>query len=827
MLGTLWIVAWFGMVGWLAYQSVPRYTASSALVLACLLTLFLSPVSWIAKLVITTLTTASLLFTHARALRIQYITAPLMKAIAKTMPQVSETEQLALDAGDVWWEGKWFSGKPQWADLNSIPAPRLTEEEQAFLDGPVEKVTQMTDDWEITQYSHDLPESVWQFLKQEGFFGLIIPKAYGGKAFSAMAHAQIVQKLASKSVTLSTSVAVPNTLGPAELLMHYGTEAQRAHYLPRLARGEDIPCFGLTTTDAGSDAGAIADKGIICYGEFDGEEVLGIRLNFEKRYITMAPIATVVGLAFKLYDPDNLFSDKTELGITCALIPSTTPGMKIGRRHLPVTIPFQNGPISGRDVFIPMDWIIGGPKMAGEGWRMLMECLSCGRGITLPSSSTGGAKFGLLATGAYARIRKQFKVPVCQFEGIKDALARIVGFTYLADATRTLTVAAIAAGKKPAIASAISKYHVTEMGRQIANDAMDIHGGKGIMMGPRNYLARAYQSSPISITVEGANILTRNLIIFGQGAIRCHPFLKEEIDAVQNEQLDSFDELLVQHTGFGLQNVVSVLFHGFTFGRFGSHPTTCVPKLYQQYSHAAAAFALTSDLSLALLGGHLKVRETLSARLGDMLSYLYMGSAALKRFADQGEPAEDVPVVEWCSTYALANFYRALIALLDNYPNKAIGRTLRTITMPFGRPVRHPSDRLTHEIASLVTEPTATRQRLIDGIYDPRQPESHANILEQALRDSLAAEPVEKKIHQGIKQGILTEDHPDALLMEAQRAQWITPEEADMVAKAQASRRYVIAVDDFAPESLVLRPVNEPNTTGSEASFNQNSWLDN
>ncbi|HCP02867.1 MAG TPA: acyl-CoA dehydrogenase, partial [Pseudomonas sp.] len=490
--------------------------------------------------------------------RRQSISAPLLGWFRKVLPPLSDTEQQALDAGTVWWDGELFSGRPDWGKLHNFPTPRLTEEEQAFLDGPVEQLCQMTNEWQVTTELQDLPPNVWQFIKDNGFFGLIIPKEYGGKGFSAYAHSQIAMKLASRSGDLGSTVMVPNSLGPAELLMHYGTEEQKQHYLPRLARGEEVPCFALTAPEAGSDAGAMPDKGIICKGQWNGEEVVGLRVTWEKRYITLGPVATVLGLAFKAYDPDHLLGDEESLGITLALIPTNTEGVNIGRRHFPLNAAFMNGPNSGTDVFIPMDYLIGGQERIGQGWMMLMNCLSVGRSISLPAGSIGAAKMASMTTGAYARIRQQFNLPIGEFEGIQEALARIGGNTYVMDAARTMTAGAVDLGEKPSVLSAVVKYHLTERMRQCINDAMDVHGGKGICMGPRNYLGRAYQSVPISITVEGANILTRNMMIFGQGAIRCHPYVLREMQAAalddHNEALTRFDRLLFEHIGFSLSN---------------------------------------------------------------------------------------------------------------------------------------------------------------------------------------------------------------------------------------------------------------------------------
>ncbi|NNE63992.1 MAG: acyl-CoA dehydrogenase, partial [Gammaproteobacteria bacterium] len=494
-----------------------------------------------------------------KEIRMQYFSAPLLARIKKVLPPMSETERDAIEAGTVWWESELFRGAPDWSRLRSYQKPRLTEEEQAFVDGPVEKLCEMIDDWDITHNLMDLPESIWQFLKDNRFFGMIIPKEYGGLEFSAYGHSAVVTKISARSISVGVTVMVPNSLGPAELLMHYGTKSQKDYYLPRLASGEEIPCFALTGPSAGSDAGAIPDSGIICKGEFEGKEVLGLRLNWEKRYITLGPVATVLGLAFKAYDPEGLLGGEEELGITCALIPTSTKGITIGNRHFPMNSAFQNGPNTGEDVFIPMNYIIGGQDNIGKGWRMLVESLSAGRGISLPAVGVAAGKGCSRTTGAYARIRHQFNTSIGKFEGVEEALARIGGMSYMMDAGRLLTLSALDSGEKPSVVTAILKYYNTEHMRQVINDAMDIHGGRGVCMGPSNYIARSYQSIPVGITVEGANILTRSMIIFGQGAIRCHPYLVKEMESAamidQSAGERAFDRALSGHMGYFISNL--------------------------------------------------------------------------------------------------------------------------------------------------------------------------------------------------------------------------------------------------------------------------------
>jgi acyl-CoA dehydrogenase len=605
-------------------------------------------------------------------LRRKLVSDPFLHLARKLMPQISETEREALEAGTVWWDAELFSGHPNWKKLLATPAPTLTSEEQAFLDGPVEELCRMVDDWSINAELHDLPEGVWRFIKDHGFFGMIIPKKYGGLGFSALAHSSVVMKVASRSIAAAVTVMVPNSLGPGELLLHYGTDEQKNYYLPRLARGEEIPCFGLTSPEAGSDAASMTDTGVVCRGSSGKKDVLGIRLNWEKRYITLGPVATVLGLAFKLYDPDRLIGNREEVGITVALIQTDLPGITIGRRHYPSNINFQNGPNSGHDVFIPLDCIVGGAARAGHGWRMLMECLAAGRSISLPALATGAGKLASRATGAYARIRKQFHLPIGRFEGIEEALARIAGYTYLMDAARVMTGGAVDQGEKPSVISAIVKYHLTEVMRRVVNDAMDVQGGSAICMGPRNFLAHVYETVPISITVEGANILTRSLIIYGQGAIRCHPFVLKEIRAAADPDpvraSKDFDRVLFAHIGFILGNAVRAFFHGLTGARFASVPVRGPShRYYQHLTRMSACLAFASDIAMLTLGSTLKRREKLSARLGDVLSYLYLASAVLKRFEDQGRPPEDLPLLQWACEKSLYRIQGSFAELIYNF----------------------------------------------------------------------------------------------------------------------------------------------------------------
>ena len=743
-------------------------------------------------------------------LRRKYLTARLFSWFKKTLPPMSQTERDAIDAGTVWWDGELFSGRPDWNTLLAYPKVQLTEEEQAFLDGPTEELCAMVSDWEIGQ-SMDLPPEAWEHIKQHGFFALIIPKEYGGKGFSAYAHSQVAMKLATRSGDLASTVMVPNSLGPAELLLHYGTDEQRNHYLPRLARGDDIPCFALTGPLAGSDAGAMPDTGVICKGQWQGEEVIGLRLNWEKRYITLGPVATLLGLAFKAFDPEHLLGDKEDLGISLALIPTETPGVEIGRRHLPLGAAFMNGPNSGKDVFIPLDLLIGGQDMLGKGWMMLMNCLSVGRSISLPAVGTGAAKFTSLVTGQYAQVREQFNVPLSAFEGIQEALARIGGNAWLMDSARMLTANAVDLGEKPSVLSAILKYHLTERGRECISHAMDVHGGKGIIMGPNNYLGRSWQGAPIFITVEGANILSRNLMIFGQGAIRCHPFVLKEMALASREDqeraVEEFDGLLLKHIGFAVGNAASTLILNLGLGRFEAVPGDSLSQGYfRALNRQAAAFALLADLSMMLLGGELKRRERLSARLGDVLSHLYLASAALKRYHDLDSPEHMRPLFRWAMEESLGESERALDELLNNFPSRVMGCLLRAVVFPFGRRHTGPSDALDAEVAEVIgrAKGDPTLEELLAGCYRPQSADDPVGALQHASDLLKASQPLQQKLHHALKSGQLKPAAGEHVIDAALNAGVLLPAEAQTLRVAEAARRTVIDVDDFAKEELTL-----------------------
>ncbi|MBS0192681.1 MAG: acyl-CoA dehydrogenase [Proteobacteria bacterium] len=741
------------------------------------------------------------------AIRLPLITRPLLDFYTKILPPLTDTERTALEAGTVGFEGELFSGKPQWKLLLDQPKPVLSAEEQAFLDGPCEQLCALADEWQTVHVHADLSPPVWEFIKQHKFFGMIIPKPYGGLGFSAFAHHRVIQKLSSISSTLSATVGVPNSLGPGELLMHYGTPEQKDYYLPRLADGREIPCFGLTGPFAGSDATSIPDFGIVCTHEWNGARVVGIRLSFDKRYITLAPVATLIGLAFRLYDPDGLLGEKKDIGISLALIPRDTPGVEIGRRHFPLNAAFMNGPIRGRDVFVPLSALIGGEEYAGKGWQMLVEVLSIGRSITLPSSGSGSAKMAAVVTGAYARIRKQFGLSIGRFEGVEEALARIAGKAYAISALAQATAAAVARGENPAVPSTIAKYHCTTTGREVVQDAMDVHGGKGIILGPRNYLGRNWQHAPISITVEGANIMTRSLMIFGQGAILCHPWVLKEMQAAALEdprqRLREFDRNLRGHVGYAISNAVRAWWFGLTAARIGSAPgDACTRRYFRKLDRYCAALALMTDTAMLLLGGKLKFREKLSARLGDVLSELYIASSMLKRHHDEGAPVSDRPLLAWAFHDAVHRIERAFSGALRNFPIRPVGWLLWLLVFPWGRRAQEPSDRLGHRAAALLMAPGDARDRLAAGLYLTPAANNPAGRIDSYLSKVILAEPVERKFVKALKgAGLDTLDYA-AQLDAGVQAGWITAEEHKQLEELRTMTLDAITVDDFDPAEL-------------------------
>ncbi len=798
-------IAFLGLVWGMAYhrQSLRRFLAALALLL--IIWSLLARTGFAAPGILWGVLVVLLPFA-CQSLRQRWFSAPLLSLFRRIMPAMSATEREALEAGSVWWEGEFFKGCPDWKRLTSLPKPALTEEEQAFLDGPVEELCALLDDWQITEELHDLPQEAWDFIRQQGFFGMIIPKAYGGLEFSALAHSSVVQKVASRSITAAVTVMVPNSLGPAELLLHYGTDKQKSYYLPRLARGEEIPCFALTGPEAGSDASAMPDLGIVCRGVFDGREIIGIRLNWEKRYITLGPVATVLGLAFRLHDPEHLIGAEEDIGITVALIPTDTDGVHIGRRHFPLNMVFQNGPNWGEDVFIPFDYIIGGQERVGQGCRMLMESLAAGRSISLPALSAGAGKLASRATGGYAAVRRQFHLPIARFEGVEEALARIAGETYLMEAARRMTCLAVDLGEKPAVASAIVKYQLTERMRRVINDAMDVQGGSAICLGRQNIIGRIYQSVPISITVEGANILTRTLITFGQGAVRCHPYVLAEMQAVREEDRDkalpSFDQAIWGHAGLVIANIARSAWLGLTGGRLQRLPAGVgeqrTRRYFQQLTRMSVAFAMLADISMLALGAELKRREKLSGRLADILANLYLASAALKRFSDEGGQAADRPLLRWSQERALFDIQEAIFGLLENFPRPLFGGIVRRLVFPFGRVYRPPSDALQHAVVAILLQPAAARDRLTDGIYLGGDSEHDALArIDKALTATAALETVEKRLHEAHRAGRLEASAGERQIDEALAAGLIDDQEAAALKQAAALRRQVIEVDHF------------------------------
>lgn len=815
MTALAWILLFLALFTLLSYQRASLSVWTIALVVYFLLVAKFSHLGLVTSIILCTFVGLILLILNVRPVRRSLISRHLLSWFRRVKPHMSQTEKESLDVGTVGWEGQLFTGMPNWQTLLSYSSAKLTEEENAFLEGPVEQLCQMINNWDIVHNRFSIPAEMWQFLKQNGFFGIIIPKSYGGKQFSALAHSEIIAKISARSITVATIIAVPNSLGPAELLLEYGTDEQKNYYLPRLASGEEIPCFGLTGPEAGSDAGAMPDYGVVCRGQYNGKEVTGVRLNWNKRYITLAPVATLLGLAFKLHDPEHLLGEKTNLGITCALVPTNLPGITIGRRHFPANSAFPNGPTQGKDVFIPIDWIIGGVKNAGRGWHMLIERLSVGRGISLPSIVGGNAKLAVFTTGAYSRIRKQFNLPIGRFEGVEEFIARMAGHLYIMEAVRTFVVSAIDRGEQPAVPSAISKYHTTELGRKVVNDAMDVHGGKGICMGPRNYIAQGYMECPIGITVEGANILTRNMIIFGQGAIRCHPYVLAELTAANEEgkqALINFDKAIFSHGGFFLSNLVRTKCLGLTSARFVSAPTTGTTKrFYQKLSRYSAAFALCADVAMMVLGGDLKRRERLSARLGDVLSFLYLMSAVLKRYEDQGRPEEDLPLVKWACITLLFDIEITFAAFLQNFPVRWIAKLLSIAIFPWGKRQTVTHDKLIHQVTALFTSPSNSRQRLCSGLYLKPDAQNPAGLIDIALQKIINSEEYEKRLHKAEHDKKVSGYTFDEKLKSAIAAGVFSESEAKILKQAHDARIDVITVDDFAKSEVENRFENKAN----------------
>ncbi len=711
----------------------------------------------------------------------------------------SQTEKEALAAGQVGWEAKLFSGQADWNQLKTINPPAFTEEEKAFLAGPLKKLCAMISDWEITHQKKHIPERVWSYAKEQGFLGMIIPKEYGGLAFSHQMHSEVIATIATVSATVATSVSVPNSLGPAELLLKYGTPEQKDYYLPRLAKGQEVPCFALTSADAGSDAASMVDHGVVFKDNSTGTERLAIRLNFSKRYITLAPVATVIGLAFKLYDPDHLLGDKEDIGITCALLPRDTQGLQVGRRHVTLSAAFWNGPVVGQDVVIGVDQIIGGPSMAGSGWRMLMECLAVGRSISIPAVMTGGAMMGAFSTAAYARIRKQFGISISQFEGVAESLARVCGKAYLQEALRRFSVGLLDCGEASPVASAITKYHCGQMARELCTDAMDIQGGKGICLGPHNTIGRCYEQAPIGITVEGANILTRSMIIFGQGMVRCHPYTYAEIQAMEKggaAGLKDFDKVIYKHVGHIISSFSRSLVLGLTASYTAKAPKGRYRRFYQKMSRYSACLAFLSDAIAAYMGaGALKRSENISARLGDMLSYLYIGSALMK-FHESDQPSE-LPLMDWCVAFVLYQLDQAMDGIIKNIRSRSMRYFLKLTVKGFSSSEAFPADALSHKVVKEMTQPGYVREKLSRCVYKDNTPSNALAGLPEVLQAVICAEPLEKIIHKALKKGDIKAYTWDLAINAALEKGLISDENAKQLHEAYRLRLSVINVDDF------------------------------
>ena len=799
----MWIILVVGIFMLAFYQA----SARNGLILSAVLLVIATPftavwfaiILWIVWLLLT-------LFILFPVIRYAYFSKPMLHWFLRKQPALSQAEREVLESGGIWWEKEFFTGNPNWEKLLHGRDVVMNAEEQAFLAGPVEKLCAMLNDWQIT-VNKDMPKAVWDFIKKEKFWGLTIPKKYNGHGFSAIAHSTIITKIASRSMSAAINIMVPNSLGPATFLECFGTEEQKNYYLPRLATGEEVSCFALTSLEAGSDAASITDLGVVCYGHYNGEQVLGVKLNFEKRYITLAPISTLIGLAFRLQDPQHLLGSATDVGITCAMVPANLPGIERGHRHLPMNLAFLNGPIRGKDVFIPLNMIVGGAHGAGAGWRMLMECLALGRGISLPSLATAVNQLCFRATSAYVQVRRQFKHPIGEFEGVANGLAKIGGFSYLSEATRIFTAGAVDAGQRPSIASAIAKFHLTELARVSANIAMDIHGGRAIQQGPRNYLGAVYTAIPISITVEGANILTRNLIIFGQGVVRCHPYLKDEMQVIQetNEKirLKNFDRLLLKHIGFSVSRMARTFWYGLTGGRF---IRTCrrgkLHTFLQQLTRLSAAFAFLTDMTLLVMGAKLKFRESLSARFGDIISYLYMASAVIRRYEQRGEVKEEAPFLEWSLTYCLAKIQQSFDNILHNYPKKFLGKLLWRILFPYGNVYRLPTDVCSQKVAELMQTDSSLRNELTQHCYVGVPPDPVA-IVDSVFQRSAKIKSLLKSIPGA-------SGHPDLVLLQElhlmRENKQFNEEDFTLLQAFLLARLEAIQVDEFNNG----REVNEP-----------------
>lgn len=764
---------------------------------------------------------APLILLSIAPIRRIFMSAPVMKIIKaiNLLPGISDTERTALEAGHTWADKDLFSGNPDFNHLMSQPYDKLSEKEQHFLDNQVQTVCEMVDNGQAYK-DGDLSKEVWEYLKKERFMGMIIPEEYGGLGFSALGHSEIVSKLGSCSIPLGISVMVPNSLGPAELLVHYGTKEQKDHYLPRLADGRELPCFGLTEPEAGSDAGSMKSKGEVFKNQ-NGD--ISVKLNWEKRYITLGAVSTVIGLAVKLFDPENLLGKGTDLGITCFLIPSEIKGVVLGRRHDPLGVPFYNCPINGNDVIVSVDSIVGGPERAGQGWRMLMECLAAGRSISLPAQSVGGSKRGSLAVSAHAQVRQQFGLSIGKFEGVGEAMARIGAMTYLLEGMRVYTVGAVDQGIKPSVVSAIAKYQSTEIAREIVNDAMDVIGGGGISQGPKNLIADWYIASPIGVTVEGANILTRTLIIFGQGAIRCHPYAYQEVVAIEANDLKAFDAAFSGHVGHVIKNLCRSLLLTLTRGRLASTPSSPMAKHYRKLAWTSASFAFLADITMAGLGGALKFREKVTGRFADIFSWMYLITATLRRYEAEGRRKEDEVFVDYAIMHGFNKIDQAFQGLYANLDIPVVGWVLRNFVALWARinPISSPiPDELGNRVVKAMLTPGETRDNLTKrALFLHSDPNDPLRKLEKAFEMSVESEAILGKVRSAIKSGILPKGKPAQRVKEALEKGVITPEESELLIKSQKASLEAIQVDSFKLEDYKLGKVNatgEPNSDDSK-----------
>lgn len=789
--------------------SLSRFTGIIVAIVTVIVTAIISPWSLILGVPIALLCLVLLIAPIRKAL----MTKPVYKSLGGAMPSMSDTEREALDAGTSWWEKELFMGAPDWKTFAEYPYPQLSEEEQSFIDNEVETLCAMLDEWQIQHEDKELSAEAWQFIKDNGFLGLIIPKEYGGLAFTSYAQSRVMSKIASRSPTAAVTCMVPNSLGPGELLMHYGTEAQKQRWLPGLAKGDEIPCFGLTGPEAGSDAGAIPDTGVVCYGTHDGEHVLGLRMNFSKRWITLAPIATVVGLAFKMYDPEALLGDpeKTDYGITCALVPATHAGVITGPRHHPSGSPFMNGTVDGTDVFIPLDYIIGGVENAGRGWRMLMECLGVGRGISLPALSTSASEMTYLSVGAFAKVREQFKISVGKFEGVQDATSRMASQTYMLEAFRHLVTCGLNQGGTPSVMTAMAKYYATETMRDIVNDGMDVLGGRGIQMGPRNFLTTPYQAIPVSITVEGANILTRSLMIFGQGAMRCHPYLFDELQLLQSEDkkgaIKQFDKLFFKHLGYTFNRGAKAFVAGYVGGsdHAPSFADDFTRPYYKHINRLSASFALTADMALGLLAGDLKRKEMLSGRLADIHGHLFIATAILQFYQHGSKSKSERLHAEVALQHSLYTIQEAFAAFFANFPNRMAAGLVRFVTFPSGRIFTPASDELKCQLGDTFMddfEANPFRDYLKTMVYYNTEPDDVTGRMEHAYQSLLAIEPLWQKFkkaeHKDSYEGLTFEDH----VVYASQNGEITEEEAEQLIHYNGLR-YDSLLTDIFDENLL------------------------